>query len=269
MGSILVLERLISLKAAIKNPLWVFVIGGIISVICLFVSFVIFHESVGLFTSLLVTIAVTPLMVNLIRYEESKDELDAETLERMNILQRHRDVLRVYTAFFCGMILSLSIVYLMMPVDVVEKLFEDQIREINVVRGMITFGGNFQKIIINNLGVLSISFLLSFLFGAGAIFILAWNASVLSTAIGIAARTIGGVKGLPLAVLMFFPHGSLEILAYFIGAISGGLISTAITRKESPKFMFILKDTCQLVAVSVLILAIAAAVESVQLSYLI
>jgi uncharacterized membrane protein SpoIIM required for sporulation len=187
----------------------------------------------------------------------------------MNILQRHRDVLRVYTAFFCGMILSLSIVYLMMPVDVVEKLFEDQIREINVVRGMITFGGNFQKIIINNLGVLSISFLLSFLFGAGAIFILAWNASVLSTAIGIAARTIGGVKGLPLAVLMFFPHGSLEILAYFIGAISGGLISTAITRKESPKFMFILKDTCQLVAVSVLILAIAAAVESVQLSYLI
>jgi len=261
----LVLERLITVKTAISDPLWVFVIGGIISVVCLFTSFVIFKESIGLFTSLLITIAVTPLMLRLIRYDEKKEETDTEELSRMNIFQRHRDVLKVYTAFFCGMILSLSIVYLMLPANTVEELFGDQINEINIIRGNVAFGGNFQKIIFNNIGVLFLSFLLSFLLGAGAIFILAWNASVLSTAIGIAAKSIGGVKGLPLAVLMFFPHGSLEILAYFIGAMAGGLISTAITRKKSPKFMFILNDTGQLMAISIVILIFAALIEVVQL----
>lgn len=261
----MVLERLITLKTAIHSPFWVFVIGGIISVICLFTSFVIFPENIGLFTSLLVTIAATPLMLRLVRYDESREEMNAEVLDKMNIFQRHRDVLKVYTAFFCGMILSLSIIYLMLPIDVVQKLFGDQINEINIIRGNVAFGGNFQKIIINNTGVLFLSFLLSFLLGAGAIFILAWNASVLSTAIGISAKTIGGVKGLPLAVLMFFPHGSLEILAYFIGAMAGGLISTAVTRRKSPKFMFILKDTGQLMTVSVVILIIAALIESTQL----
>lgn len=261
----MVLERLISFKDAIKNPTWVFVIGGIISVICLFVSFVFFKESIGLFTSLLVTIAATPMMISLIRYHESQEESFPEAFDKMNVFQRHRDVLKVYTAFFCGMILSLSIVYLLLPVGTVEKLFEDQMNEIKIIRGSIAFGTDFQKIVFNNVGVLSLSFLFSFLFGAGAIFILAWNASVLSTAIGISAKTIGGVKGLPLAVLMFFPHGSLEILAYFIGAIAGGLISTAITRKKSPKFMFIVKDTSQLMIISVIILIIAAAIEAVQL----
>ncbi|MEM2974769.1 MAG: stage II sporulation protein M, partial [Candidatus Micrarchaeia archaeon] len=205
----MVLERLVSIRTAVREPGWMLLIGGMISVICLFISFLIFETSVGLFTTFLVTFAMTPFMLNLVTREEEIDE-DKKQIEKLNILQRHKDILKVYTAFFAGMILSLSIVYLVLPDHIAERLFEDQLKEIESIRGGFLFFDDFQKILMNNIGVLFLSFLFSFLFGAGAVFILAWNASVLAAAIGMAAKSIGGLKGFPLAILMFFPHGSLE-----------------------------------------------------------
>jgi len=262
----LVLERLISMKTALKKPYWMLLLGAIVSAICLFISFVVFQTSTGLMTSLLVTIAVTPLMLRLVRYEEKKEEEEAKFAAEGNILARHRDILTIYSAFFTGMIITLSLAYLILPSSTVEKVFNDQIKEINLIRGNVAFGDTLERILFNNLGVLFLSFVFSFLFGAGAIFILAWNASILAAAIGMAAKSIGGVKGLPLAVLAFFPHGSLEILAYFVGGVAGGLISAAITRKKSPRFNFILKDTAQLMLISVLVLGLAALVESLEIA---
>jgi len=157
----------------------------------------------------------------------------------------------------------MSLIYLILPENVVEKIFSDQIAEINAIRGQIIFFDNFQKIIVNNIGVLFLSFVFSFLFGAGAVFILAWNASVLAAAIGITAKTFGSaVVGLPVAILVFLPHGILEILAYFIGAVAGGLISTVIMRKNSKKFWFVISDGLQLMLVAAVLLVVAAIVES-------
>jgi uncharacterized membrane protein SpoIIM required for sporulation/energy-converting hydrogenase Eha subunit E len=261
----MVLERLVSIRAAVRQPAWMFLIGGIVSVTCLAISFLIFETSIGLFTTFLITFAMTPFMLNLVIRQEEIEE-DKKEIEKLNILQRHKDILKVYAAFFAGMILSLSIIYLILPEHIVEKLFQDQINEIKLIRGSFLFFNTFQKILMNNLSVLFLSFLFSFIFGAGAVFILAWNASVLSAAIGMAAKSIGGFKALPLAVLMFFPHGSLEILAYFIGGIAGGLVSAAIVRRRSPRFSFILKDSFQLIGISVLLLVLAALIEGIQLS---
>ncbi|MFQ6120728.1 MAG: stage II sporulation protein M, partial [Methanosarcinales archaeon] len=129
--------------------------------------------------------------------------------------------------------------------------------------GKFAFSDTFFKIVTNNIGVLILSFLFSFLFGAGAVFILAWNASILSAAIGMAAKSVGGLKGLPLAVMIFFPHGSLEILAYFIGGIAGGFVSVAITRRKSLGFWLVVKDSFKLMVVSILLLIIAGAIETI------
>jgi len=260
----MVLERLISLRSGIKQPIWMFFIGGAVALISLFIAYYIFQTSVGMFTSLLITIAMMPFMLNLITYEEEKEELEADITE-MNFLQRHRMTLKVYTAFFAGVILSLSITYMILPQTTVEKIFADQINQINAIRGSFLFSDTFSRIIVNNIGVLLLSFLFSFLYGAGAVFILAWNASVLATAIGIAAKSYGGAAALPLAILTYFPHGSLEILAYFIGGIAGGLVSTVITRRKTGKFWFILKDGLQLMAISVVILIIAGLIESLEI----
>lgn len=261
----MVIERLVSVKEAVREPAWMLLIGGMISLICLFVSFLIFDTSVGLFTTFLITFAMTPFMLNLVRHEEAVEE-DVKEIQKLNILQRHSSILKVYSAFFAGMILSLSVIYLMLPENLVQKIFQDQLNEIKIIRGSFLFFDNFQKILINNIGVLLLSFIFSFIFGAGAVFILAWNASVLSAAIGMAAKSIGGLKAFPLAVMMYFPHGSLEILAYFIGGIAGGLISAAITRRKSPRFFFIVKDSFQLMGVSILLLVLAGLIEGIELS---
>jgi len=259
----MVLEKLVSLRTAIKQPAWMFIIGGIVSVISLFVAYFVFQSSIGMFTSLLVTIAMTPFMLNLITYEETKEE--EEKLHEMNFIQRHKVILKVYTAFFAGMILSLSLIYMFLPENVVNTIFADQTNQINAIRGKFLFGETFGKIIINNVGVLLLSFMFSFLYGAGAVFILAWNASVLSTAIGMAAKSYGGIGAFPLAVLTYFPHGSLEILAYFIGGIAGGLVSTVITRRKTGKFWFIVKDGLQLMTIAAIILVIAGLIETLEI----
>jgi uncharacterized membrane protein SpoIIM required for sporulation len=240
-------------------------VGGIVSVACLVISFLVFKESIGMFTTFLITMAMTPFMVNLLRYEEATTEDEFAHREKLNILQRHADMLQVYTAFFVGMIITMSLVYMTLPGDVVETVFEDQIREIKLIRGGFLDMSIFERIIVNNISVLLISFLFSFLFGAGAVFILSWNASVLATAIGLAAKTLGGVRGLPMAVLIFFPHGSLEILAYFIGAIAGGVVSAAVTRDRSKYFWPVIGDSMKFLLVAVVFLVIAGFIETAQL----
>lgn len=261
----MVLEKLISLRAAVRNPWMMMVVGGIVAVACLVISLIVFRESVGMFTTFLITIAMAPFMVNLLRYEEATTEEEIATHKKLNILQRHSDMLKVYSAFFVGMILALSLIFMALPGDVVEHIFEDQIEEIKIIRGGFLNMSIFERIIINNISVLLITFMFSFLFGAGAIFILSWNASVLATAIGLAAKTIGGVRGLPMAVMIFFPHGSLEILAYFIGAISGGIVSAAVTRTRSRQFWPVIEDSMKFLLISIAFLIVAGLIETAQL----
>jgi len=258
----MVLERLVNVRTALKQPFWVFILGGVISSICLAISFFVFQTSIGLLSNFLITFAIMPFMLDFIRYEGSKMDQKTKELEKMNIFQRHRSVLLVYTAFFAGMLLAQSIIYFMVPESWSQKLFEDQINQIKIIRGSVAFGGTFESIVLNNLGVLFLSFIFSFLFGAGAIFILSWNASVLSAAIGMTAKSIGGFKAIPLAVLGFFPHGSLEILAYFVGGIAGGLVSLAFTKRNTQKFNFIIIDSLQLMAGSVVLLLVAGLIET-------
>lgn len=262
----MVLERLISISDALKHPWWMYIIGGTVSVLCLFISFLIFPQSVGLFTTFLITIAMTPFMVRLITYEEASTEKEIEGHVKGNFFHRYSNVLSIYSAFFAGMITFLSIAFLILPEVTVQKLFEDQIKEINLIRGSVIFATTFERIVANNIGVLILSVVLSFLFGAGAIFILAWNASILSTAIGLTAKSIGGIHSLPIAVLVYFPHGSLEILAYFIGAIAGGLVSAAFTRKETKLFWPVVKDGLMLVGIAIVILVVAGIIETTSIA---
>jgi len=259
----MVLERLISFRTALRSPLSMFVVGGLIALACLVVSFIVFSESVGMFTTILITMSMTPFMVNLLYHEEdeTEDEL-AESVKR-GFMEMHGDIIKIYTAFFLGMVMALSITFILLPEAVVNQVFADQINEINIIRGGFISMNMFERILINNVGVLLISFMFSFLFGSGAIFILSWNASVLSAAIGLAAKSIGGMRGFPLAVMMFFPHGSLEILAYFIGAIAGGLVSAAITRKKSKQFWPIVGNSLRLIGIAMVFLVFAGLIESV------
>jgi len=260
----MVLERLIDVKESLKNPFKTFLFGIFISMIALFISYTMFSHSTGLYTTIIITLAALPFMNRLLRYEEKEDE---SIMETSSFAERYGDIIIAYIAFFCGMTLAMSASFVLLPQTISEKVFHEQITEINIIRGKFDFGNKFTEILINNLSVLLVSFLFSFLFGCGAIFILAWNSSVLSSAIGLVAKSSGGVMALPSAVLMFFPHGSFEISAYLIGAIAGGLVSAAFTRRKSIKFWQIIQDSFKLLLVAFVFLIIGGIIETTVIAF--
>lgn len=255
----MVLDRIIPIKEVLKNPLKAFGLGVVVSFISLFVAYSVFPQSTGLFTVIIITLASLPLLNRLLRYEAYEDE---KMMESHTFFERYGDIITTYVALFSGMILAMSLSFVVLPETVVENVFSNQINEINLIRGKWDFGNKFVEIFANNSSVLTLTFLFSFLFGSGAIFILAWNASVLSSAIGLIAKSSGGLIALPSAVMMFIPHGSFEIGAYFIGAIAGGLVSAAVTRRKSIRFWDVVQDSLKLFALALVFLVIGGIIET-------
>ena len=178
-------------------------------------------------------------------------------------LSFYREIIMTFVAIFSGMTLVFSLLYLLLPTEIAEKSFQTQINEIKAIRGYFWFGGTFQTILINNIGVLFLSFLFSFIYGSGAIFILAWNASILATAVSMLAKSLGGAYKLPLALLSYMPHGSLEIVAYFLAAIAGGIASYNLTKGKEVKPL--IEDCLFLLALGMVFLLLGAAVETAAL----
>jgi uncharacterized membrane protein SpoIIM required for sporulation len=108
--------------------------------------------------------------------------------------------------------------------------------------------------------VLIFTLIFSLIFGAGAIFILAWNASVIAAAVGIFVKS--DIAHLPIGISRYMIHGLPEIAAYFIGALAGGIISVAIIRQaKNEKFWKIMQDSLNLIIAAIIILFLAALIE--------
>ena len=102
----------------------------------------------------------------------------------------------------------------------------------------------------------------SLAFGAGAIFILVWNASVIGASMGMFAN--GSLRNLPNSFVRYLIHGIPEIMAYFVVALAGGIISFAFIRgdlKNSERKWKILENSLILVLISIGILLIAGLME--------
>jgi stage II sporulation protein M len=254
----MVLEWFLVAKRDRKHPLTIFVFTFFVSIIAMFISYFIFKENIGIFSIVIISLVLVTFVNSMLFLEEKETEFEMSK----PFLERHGDVISAFAAMFVGMTLAMALAYIILPEEVSQKVFNEQIREINIIQGRFTFSSQFLEIFANNFSVLSLSFLLSFLIGTGAILILSWNASVLAAAIGMVAKSLGGLHGLPLAIMTFLPHGIFEITAYFIGAIGGGLISAAIARRHS-KFGLILKDAFILFTIAVLLLIIGGVVETI------
>jgi uncharacterized membrane protein SpoIIM required for sporulation len=258
----MVLEKIITLREALRNPLQLFIASSLISIVSLIISILVFPRAIGLFTTFLITLALAPFMLNLVKYEEAKEEELIAKRKEVNLLQFHKNALILYAVFFAGISLTYSIIFIMLPESVVERIFYEQLEEIKLIRG--EFVGTFEKfsmIILNNLGVFILAFLLSLLFGVGAIFVLTWNATILASAIGIVAKNFGGIKGLPIGILTFLPHGIFEITAYFIAALAGGILSSALTKRHSRFLKKIFQDTLWFLFFGIICLLIGAIIE--------
>jgi len=184
-------------------------------------------------------------------------------------------------AIICGAIIA-SASWYTLPSDS-ETLFETQTNTINQINSQVTGMtshnrlSTFSSIFFNNIKVLIFCILFSFLYGAGAIFVLTWNASVIGTAIGnyirtnlaTAAHLVGAEQAahhlnvISIGLLKYVVHGVPEILAYFVAALAGGIISVAVIKHDfkGRKFEHIILDSADLLLISLGILFVAAVLE--------
>ena len=265
----MVLEDLIYPKKAERKPWQMFFLGFLYAGLGIILSLWVFRSQASMVMVFLTVVACIPLIYKTFKYEEHQD---LETSDEKVLLKKHWKALSFLMFLFFGFILSYSLFFIFLPQATTESLFNVQVTTINQINSKITgnqvLEGVLFKIFFNNVKVLLFTILFAFFYGAGTIFILTWNASVIGAAIGVFVRekvseAFGYFSIIPIALGRYMIHGSFEILAYFIGGLAGGIISVAIINHDvqSQKFRIILKDSFDLILISIAILIIAAFVE--------
>jgi len=274
----MVVESLLSPEEAEKRWLWVFGLGFAYASIALFIALWIFRESAGLVMVFLTTVAALPLFYRIMKLEEGKD-LVIRT--EKGLLHEHGRAIRTFLAAFLGMSAAFAFWYVVLPTGMVAQIFQIQSQTIVTINKGVT--GNFarvdlfSKIFLNNVEVLFFCLLFSFIYGAGSIFILAWNASVIGVALGnffrgsINAATslatdpsvVAYATAMGGSTLRYLVHGIPEIIAYLIGALAGGIVSVAIVNRHFRGELFekLLLDSTDLIMIALSFLLAAAMIE--------
>jgi uncharacterized membrane protein SpoIIM required for sporulation len=282
------IEMLINPKKAEREPWEMFFIGLLYgSVSLLIVDWIFLRDSIlAQYTSMLIvtfaTILSIPFMYFLIKFEEEKESM---INKEIILIKEHGKAITALVYLFLGFIVAFSFWYMVLPSQTTASNFKAQIEQycainmpynfgkcvtqhgvVNTITGKITAEAtsrvsHFLNILVNNIYVLIFILIFSLAFGAGAIFILAWNASVIAAATGIFAEA--SLKNIHLGLMRYMIHGMPELIAYFIGALAGGMLSIAIIRHEfgHDRFWHILRDSVDLIILAVVVLIIAGLIE--------
>ena len=214
-----------------------------------------------------ICIGGAPLIVHMIWVEEAREVKE-------KFMERHWTLIAAYASFFVGIILATSLVYILLPENVAQATFAPQIHELHSIRTLATghtvSNCGFSCILGNNLQVLLFVLIFSFLYGAGAIYIITWNASIIGVLVGITTEqlsnkffgeSIAYIPSLVISLFRLFPHGIFEITGYLIGGLAGGILSASILRGHITHKKIIV-DLLSMISISILLIVIGAAVES-------
>ncbi len=293
----MVLESLIPANIAEQKPIKIFPIAFTYATIAIFISYWLFPTEASMTFVFFTVMACLPLMLGVIGLEKIKAESfikevifdyfsSSKKEHTSNPFIAHKQFFLFITFLTLGLIAAFTLWYVVLPTKAVNIIFDSQIATINMINSNVNhLTGNainvlsyFGIILTNNLKVLMFCLLFSFIYGAGAIFILTWNASVVSIAIGNSIRSLlskyaaatGAItlsnyfSAFSLGLLRYLTHGIPEIIAYFIGGLAGGIISMAVIKHDfmDSKFKLLLMDSLFLVLISVALLILAGLLET-------
>lgn len=257
---------LLSPKRAERRPLEMMLIGIFYSSLSILISAWIFPEYSSIVMVFLTVLPCIYVIQGAIQIEEKRDN---KYVDEKKLLKKHSRLIVFLLFLFLGFVISFAFWSAILPNEKVEMLFKIQDSVVSDIRSNIVTGdsigiGTMNKIMFNNLKVLFLSLILAFFYGAGAIFILVWNASVMGFVIGNLTKNSLGLIGIPVAFTKYFVHGIPEMLSYLIAAFAGGLIYTSLWKGDffnKDKNKKIIFDCLILIMISIIILIIAAFIE--------
>ena len=262
-------ESILSIEEVEKKPWLMFVWAVVLASIAVLIAGQISYKVPvagqwlnlsGLFSVMFVIIPSAYYLTQWIKREERLEENDIKKHHKIDFWGRHGNYIMIYLFFFAGLTLAFSVWAFALPGDFFQ-VQSSKINQIQGVTGALTHAdfGSFVRILSNNLQVTSFAFLFSLFFGAGAVFIITWNASILGVYISQLSRH---VLEIPWWGLFFLPHGIPEIGGYLFAGLAGGIISAAILRKNDKKVLrIIVLDAMKLLVVAVAMIVAGAAIE--------
>jgi len=277
------LESLINPKRVEKGSWKMFFIGFVYASLSLllvklfFAKDVVLSQYSGMIVITFCVMFSLPFMYYLIKKEEEQDE---HIEGFFSVWRAHSDAIYAFIWLFFGFVIAFSFWNIVLGDS---NLFNAQIETYCMINspggiekcielysftgdsinlhGSSTSTGRLFSIMENNMYVMIFTIIFSLIFGAGAIFVLAWNASVIAAAIGIFTRY--NLADIPLGLLRYMVHGFPEITAYFVAALAGGMFGTGIMRHgiKNKLFLRVLENVIILIFISILILILAAFIE--------
>ncbi|MEM4337060.1 MAG: stage II sporulation protein M [Candidatus Woesearchaeota archaeon] len=265
----MVLEQIYSVGLLKKKPIYTLLLGINYSLIGLGASLIMFPEDPALVAVAITSILFLPSLYKLAIIEEKKERKDKRfSIVRLLILQKQ--FIKVYLYAFFGVFVVFSFFALILPTLAVNHLFREQMSVFSSVGGAFFSNKLFYGILLNNLKILFLCFIVSFILGNGAIFIITWNASVWGTIFGNLAKTAALSVGKSpfiyfiLIITSVFPHMFFEISAYILAIISGTLISEGFLRERfgSERFNSVVRDNIFLLFVGLGLLLLGAVIET-------
>lgn len=264
------LESLLSFEEEERKPwllfAWAFLVCSIATIVALQVAPGVPTIGLGFFVVLFTIIPCAYVLQVLISSQEAIQEKEVASHLRKSLWERHGRDIAVLLFLFLGLTMAFAVWSFILP----DSSFAVQTGKINEIRGTTgavtglatgnaLAGARFEGILWNNLQVMGMAFLLALVFGAGAVFIIVWNASVLGVFIGTVAKSIWEI---PAVSAGFLPHGLPEIAAYLLAGLAGGLVSAAVLRKNPRAVLNAIGwDAAQLLALAILLVVIAAVIE--------
>ena len=277
------LESLVNPKRDVKGPWKMFFVGLLYASLSLllvhwfFSGDSVLYEYSGMIVITFCVMFSLPFMYFIIKREEKEDE---ETEGFFKVWHIHKDALYAFMWLFLGFIVAFSFWHIILQDNNLlnaqietycainnPSSFENCVSSYSFSGKMVGTTGStikvvrFFSILQNNIYVMIFTLIFSLIFGAGAIFILAWNASVIAAAIGIFAKY--QISEIPLGIARYMIHGFPEIAAYFLTALAGGMFGVDVLRNKinSKKSLRVLEHVVVLLFLSILILVFAAIVE--------
>jgi len=246
-----------------------------------FGSDAVLSKFLGLIVVVFCVMFSLPFMYGMIKREEKEDE---EIEGFFEVWKTHSDVIYGFIWLFLGFVIAFSFWSIVLGNSGIfnaqlqtycminsEGSIEDCASKygLNGQEGVIT--GNIAvgnsgvwralSILENNVYVMIFTLIFSLIFGAGAIFVLAWNATVIAQAIGIFTKY--RVTGVPMGLARYMIHGLPEITAYFITALAGGIFGVEVIRRgfKGKKFSRVIGNVIILLFIALIILVVAALME--------
>ncbi len=251
-----------------KRKFYSFFLGLLYVLISYGTALIFFPENISVTMLFFITLLLVPSAMRLISIEEKKERKDG----LKNFLNDHTVVIEVLSFLFIGIFVGfLALGHTTDSASIFSYqsgFLENQGMSKETIENFLKADQNklnkFTGIAVNNLGVCLVTFVLSFFYGVGAMFLIVLNASTFSFFVISVTQYLGKTAQEMLSLMGIFSTYMIpEVAGFLLASIAGGVISKAVTTEKlgSDKFKNVVKDATLLLVISCLIILIAALLE--------